>query len=147
MQGTALAPKEDGDGRGGEGQGGTDARRQARARIRGNTGGAAREWYCDALGPLEPYTFGNSVVLRPGGVRLMLTEEDGGGGRIQGRHLGACPISTRPSRRWRRAVWCSPMRRNRIHCHDECTEEWMAFFEDNEGRLLALSLMTQSPVH
>lgn len=30
---------------------------------------------------------------------------------------------------------------HRIHRHEDGTEEWMAFFEDNDGR--ALALMTQ----
>ena len=41
---------------------------------------AAREWYRDALGLAELYTFGNLAFFDLGGVRLMLTEEEGGGG-------------------------------------------------------------------
>jgi hypothetical protein len=33
-----------------------------------------------------------------------------------------------------------------IHRHEDGTEEWMAFFEDNEGRPLALMTQVRSAV-
>jgi predicted enzyme related to lactoylglutathione lyase len=33
-----------------------------------------------------------------------------------------------------------------IHRHEDGTEEWMAFFEDNEGRPLALMTQTRTEV-
>jgi hypothetical protein len=33
-----------------------------------------------------------------------------------------------------------------IHRHDDGTEEWMAFFNDNEGRPLALMTQARTPV-
>ena len=47
------------------------------ARTTRNTA-AAREWYRDALGLPELYTFGNLSFFDLGGVRLMLTEHEGG---------------------------------------------------------------------
>jgi methylmalonyl-CoA/ethylmalonyl-CoA epimerase len=33
-----------------------------------------------------------------------------------------------------------------VHRHEDGTEEWMAFFEDDEGRPLALSAQVQTMV-
>src|SRR6187551_3996738 len=49
------------------------------ARTTRNTA-AARDWYRDVLGLPELYTFGNLSFFDLGGVRLMLTEEEGGAG-------------------------------------------------------------------
>jgi DNA-binding CsgD family transcriptional regulator/catechol 2,3-dioxygenase-like lactoylglutathione lyase family enzyme len=47
------------------------------ARTTGNAA-AAREWYRDVLGLPELYSFGNLSFFDLGGVRLMLTEHEGG---------------------------------------------------------------------
>jgi DNA-binding CsgD family transcriptional regulator/catechol 2,3-dioxygenase-like lactoylglutathione lyase family enzyme len=102
---------------------------------------AARAWYRDVLGLPELYTFGNLSFFDLGGVRLMLTEEEGGGGaesllylRVPDIHAAKQAMETRGVR-----FTHAP---HLIHRHDDGTEEWMAFFEDNEGRPLAL--MTQA---
>jgi DNA-binding CsgD family transcriptional regulator/catechol 2,3-dioxygenase-like lactoylglutathione lyase family enzyme len=101
---------------------------------------AAREWYRDALGLPELYTFGNLSFFDLGGVRLMLTEEEGGGAesllylRVPDIHAAKEAMEGRGVR-----FTHAP---HLIHRHDDGTEEWMAFFEDNEGRPLAL--MTQA---
>ena len=109
------------------------------ARTTRNTA-AARDWYRDVLGLSELYTFGNLSFFDLGGVRLMLTEEEGGGSesllylRVPDIHAARDAMEARGVR-----FTHAP---HLIHRHDDGTEEWMAFFEDNEGRPLAL--MTQA---
>ena len=108
------------------------------ARTTRNTA-AARAWYRDALGLPELYTFGNLSFFDLGGVRLMLTEEEGAGSesllylRVPDIHAAKAAMEARGVK-----FTHAP---HLIHRHEDGTEEWMAFFEDNEGR--ALALMTQ----
>jgi DNA-binding CsgD family transcriptional regulator/catechol 2,3-dioxygenase-like lactoylglutathione lyase family enzyme len=110
------------------------------ARTTRNTA-AAREWYRDALGLPELYTFGNLSFFDLGGVRLMLTEEEGGGGAESLLYLRVPDIHASKEAMEARGVRFTHAP-HLIHRHDDGTEEWMAFFEDNEGRPLAL--MTQA---
>lgn len=114
------------------------------ARTTRNTA-AAREWYRDVLGLPELYTFGNLSFFDLGGVRLMLTEEDSGGRpesllylRVPDIHAAQQAMETRGVR-----FTHAP---HLIHRHDDGTEEWMAFFEDNEGRPLALMTQVRNAV-
>ncbi len=110
------------------------------ARTTRNTA-AAREWYRDALGLPELYTFGNLSLFDVGGVRLMLTEEEGSGGAESILYLRVPDIHAAKEAMEARGVAFTHAP-HLIHRHDDGTEEWMAFFEDNEGRPLAL--MTQA---
>ena len=110
------------------------------ARTTRNTA-AAREWYREALGLPELYTFGNLSFFDLGGVRLMLTEEEGGGGPESLLYLRVPDIHAAKQAMEARGVRFTHAP-HLIHRHDDGTEEWMAFFEDNEGRPLAL--MTQA---
>ena len=109
------------------------------ARTTRNTA-SARAWYRDALGLPELYTFGNLSFFDLGGVRLMLTEEEGAGSesilylRVPDIHAAKAALEARGV-----TFTHAP---HLIHRHEDGTEEWMAFFEDNEGRPLAL--MTQA---
>ena len=109
------------------------------ARTTRNTA-AARDWYRDVLGLPELYTFGNLAFFDLGGVRLMLTEEDGGGGPESLLYLRVPDIHAAKDAMEARGVKFTHAP-HLIHRHEDGTEEWMAFFEDNEGRPLAL--MTQ----
>lgn len=100
----------------------------------------ARDWYRDVLGLPELYSFGNLAFFDLGGVRLMLTEEDGGGAAESLLYLRVPDIHLAKERLERRGVAFTHAP-HLIHRHADGTEEWMAFFEDNEGRPLAL--MTQ----
>ena len=101
---------------------------------------AACTWYRDVLGLPELYTFGNLSFFDLGGVRLMLTQEEGSGAesllylRVPDIHAAKHAMEARGV-----TFTHAP---HLIHRHDDGTEEWMAFFEDNEGRPLAL--MTQA---
>ena len=101
---------------------------------------AAREWYRDVLGLPELYTFGNLSFFDLGGVRLMLTEGEGGGAAESLLYLRVPEIHAAKEAMEARGVRFTHAP-HLIHRHDDGTEEWMAFFEDNEGRPLAL--MTQ----
>lgn len=97
---------------------------------------AARAWYADTLGLSHLYSFGNLAFFDCGGLRLFLSEGDGGASDsilyfrvddIRSAHAG---LSARGIE-----FTHAP---HLIHTHADGTEEWMAFFSDNEGRPLAL---------
>lgn len=115
------------------------------ARTTRNTA-AAREWYRDTLGLPELYTFGNLSFFDLGGVRLMLTEEEGGGGAESLLYLRVPDIHAARETMEARGVRFTHAP-HLIHRHDDGTEEWMAFFEDNEGRPLALMTQARTTVH
>jgi DNA-binding CsgD family transcriptional regulator/catechol 2,3-dioxygenase-like lactoylglutathione lyase family enzyme len=106
----------------------------------------SRAWYRDALGLPELYAFPGLAFFDLGGVRLMLTEEDGGGApsesilylRVPDVHAAKDELESRGVR-----FTHAP---HMIHRHEDGTEEWMAFFEDDEGRPLALMTQVRSEV-
>lgn len=97
---------------------------------------AARAWYGDVLGLPHLYSFGNLAFYDCGGVRLFLSEGDGPVSesiiyfRVADIHAACDDLATRGI-----TFTHAP---HRIHTHEDGTEEWMAFFSDNEGRPLAL---------
>ena len=97
-------------------------------------------WYRDTLGLPELYSFGNLAFFDLGGVRLMLTEEDGDLVSESILYLRVPDIHASKAELEERGVKFinAP---HLIHRHEDGTEEWMAAFEDNEGR--TLQLMTQ----
>lgn len=106
---------------------------------------AAREWYRDVLGLPELYTFGKLSFFDLGGVRLMLTEEEGGGGSESLLYLRVPDIHGAREAMEGRGVRFTHAP-HLVHRHDDGTEEWMAFFEDNEGRPLALMMQARAEV-
>jgi DNA-binding CsgD family transcriptional regulator/catechol 2,3-dioxygenase-like lactoylglutathione lyase family enzyme len=98
--------------------------------------GAAERWYRDVLGLPHLYTFGNLAFFDMGGVRLFL--EQGAGHpsqsvlyfRVDDIHGAYADLQTRGV-----TVTSAP---HLIYRHADGMEEWMAFFEDNEGRPLAI---------
>jgi len=102
-------------------------------------------WYRDALGLPELYSFGNLAFFDLGGVRLMLTEEEGELAsesilylRVPDIHAAKAELETRGVK-----FMNAP---HLIHRHEDGTEEWMAAFEDNEGRPLQLMTQVRSEV-
>jgi catechol 2,3-dioxygenase-like lactoylglutathione lyase family enzyme len=97
---------------------------------------AARSWYADTLGLRHLYSFGNLAFFDCGGLRLFLSEGEGGASdsilyfRIDNIHAALAALSSRGIE-----FTHAP---HLIHTHADGTEEWMAFFKDNEGRALAL---------
>lgn len=97
---------------------------------------AAERFYKEVVGLPHLYTYGNLAFFDCGGVRLFLSEGDGEDGasilyfRTSDIHAGATDLAARGAE-----ITHAP---HMIHKHEDGTEEWMAFFKDNEGRPLAL---------
>ncbi len=93
---------------------------------------AARAWYGDTLGLSHLYSFGNLAFFDCGGVRLFLSECDGGASDsivyFQVEDVRAA--HTKLAERGVDFTHAPHM----IHRHVDGTEEWMAFFKDNEDR-------------
>ena len=98
--------------------------------------GAAERWYADVLGLPHLYTFGNLAFFDMGGVRLFLEAEDGPRSdavlyfRVPDIHSAHATLAAKGI-----GFISAP---HMIHRHADGVEEWMAFFEDNEGRPLAI---------
>ena len=99
-------------------------------------------WYRDALGLPELYSFGNLAFYDLGGVRLMLTEEEGELASESILYLRVPDIHASKAQLEARGVKFinAP---HLIHRHEDGTEEWMAAFEDNEGRPLQLMMQVR----
>jgi extradiol dioxygenase family protein/DNA-binding CsgD family transcriptional regulator len=97
---------------------------------------AARRWYGEVLGLPHLYSFGNLAFFDCGGVRLFLSEGDGGDAasilyfRVDDIHAMQRTLEARGV-----AFHDAP---HLIHRHADGTEEWMTFFKDPEDRPLAL---------
>ncbi len=97
--------------------------------------GAASKFYGEVLGLPHLYTFGTLAFFDCGGVRLFLSQGEGSADSIlyfRVPHIHAA--HTALSGRGVTFVNAPHM----IHKHADGTEEWMAFFNDNEGRPLAI---------
>jgi DNA-binding CsgD family transcriptional regulator/catechol 2,3-dioxygenase-like lactoylglutathione lyase family enzyme len=101
---------------------------------------AARRWYGEVLGLKHLYSFGEMAFYDCGGTRLLLSQDGGAGGdsilyfRVADIHAAHAELAARGI-----AFLNAP---HMIHRHPDGTEEWMAFFKDNEDRPLAI--MAQS---
>jgi len=96
-------------------------------------------WYRDVLGLPHLFTYGTMAFFDCHGTRLYLSQGDGGTG------------STGDSILYFRTDNIQAMHRrlsehgvtfkgapHMVHRHDNGVEEWMAFFEDPDGKILAL---------
>ena len=98
---------------------------------------AARTWYESVLGLKHLYSFGDLAFFDCGGVRLMLgpgEKEDAGHSILYFRVPDIRAAHATLTAKGVSFVNAPHM----IHRHDDGTEEWMAFFSDNEGRTLAI---------
>ena len=104
--------------------------------------GAAEAWYRDVLRLPHLYTFGNLAFFDCGGTRLFLSEGEGTGGdsvlyfRVPDIHAAHATLAERGA-----AFIQAP---HMIHRHEDGTEEWMAFFNDPDGRPLAIMAQVHS---
>jgi DNA-binding CsgD family transcriptional regulator/catechol 2,3-dioxygenase-like lactoylglutathione lyase family enzyme len=96
----------------------------------------ASKFYGEVLGLAHLFTFGNLAFFDCDGTRLFLTQGDGGPAesilyfRVPDIHAAHASLAERG------AVFVNAP--HMIHKHADGTEEWMAFFNDNEGRPLAI---------
>jgi DNA-binding CsgD family transcriptional regulator/catechol 2,3-dioxygenase-like lactoylglutathione lyase family enzyme len=97
----------------------------------------SEKWYREVLGLPHLYTFGTLAFFDCGGTRLMLAAEKGGAAKESILYLRVPDIAAAHERLAARGVKFthSP---HMIHRHADGTEEWMAFFEDPDGRPLAV---------
>jgi catechol 2,3-dioxygenase-like lactoylglutathione lyase family enzyme len=93
-------------------------------------------WYRDVLGLPHLYTFGKLAFFDCGGTRLMLSGE--GGAKPESiLYLRVADIAAAHAELTSRGVKFTHAP-HMIHRHADGTEEWMAFFEDPDGRPLAI---------
>jgi DNA-binding CsgD family transcriptional regulator/catechol 2,3-dioxygenase-like lactoylglutathione lyase family enzyme len=97
---------------------------------------AARLWYGETLGLQHLYSFGNLAFFDCGGVRLFLSEGDGGPAESI-LYFRVPDVRTAHAQLLAKGVEFTHAP-HMIHRHADGTEEWMAFFKDNEGRPLAV---------
>lgn len=97
---------------------------------------AAQQWYGQVLGLTHLYTFGTLAFFDCDGVRLMLAQGSGEPAdsilyfRVRGIHAVCEALQARGVE-----FATAP---HLIHTHADGSEEWMAFFKDNEGRPLGV---------
>jgi catechol 2,3-dioxygenase-like lactoylglutathione lyase family enzyme len=97
----------------------------------------AQAWYAEVLGLKHLYTFGTLAFFDCDGVRLFLSEGEAGGAAESMLYFRVADIHAAHDELVRRGVGFlgAP---HRIHRHADGTEEWLAPFQDNEGRPLAI---------
>jgi catechol 2,3-dioxygenase-like lactoylglutathione lyase family enzyme len=106
---------------------------------------ASRAWYRDVLGLPELYAFPGLAFFDLGGVRLMLSDEAGAIAPESILYLRVPDLHAQRERLEGRGVSFTHAP-HMIHRHEDGTEEWLAFFEDDEGRPLALLTQVKSVV-
>ncbi|MET7276967.1 VOC family protein [Kribbella sp. NPDC005582] len=94
-------------------------------------------FYGGVLGLPHLYTFGELAFFDCGGTRLFLTATGGAGADVPIVYFQVDDIQAAYGELRQRGVeFTDPPRV--IHTHDDGVEEWMAFFPDPDGHLLAL---------
>jgi DNA-binding CsgD family transcriptional regulator/catechol 2,3-dioxygenase-like lactoylglutathione lyase family enzyme len=103
----------------------------------------SEKWYREVLGLPHLYTFGSLAFFDLGGTRLMLSQE-GGAAKESVLYLKVPDIGAAHAALVSRGLKFTHAP-HMIHRHADGTEEWMAFFEDPDGRPMAL--MSQRTQH
>lgn len=103
---------------------------------------AAMAWYRDVLGLPLLYSFEGMAFFDLGGTRLYL-QQDPAAGAESILYFQVGDIDTAHAALTQRGVAFTQGPRC-IHRHADGTEEWLAFFEDLEGRPLALIAQKRS---
>ena len=103
---------------------------------------AATAFFRDVVALPHLYTFGNMAFFDCGGVRLLLSAGDGGAAsllylRVADIHAAQTELQARGAQ-----FISAP---HMIHRHADGSEEWMAFFKDNEQRPLAIMSQVRAP--
>ena len=98
---------------------------------------ASVAWYRDVLGLAHLYTFGDLAFFDCGGLRLYLQQRAQPSPDESVLYFQVPDIvAAHRELNARGAVFLAAP--HRIHTHADGTEEWMAFFNDPEGRPLAI---------
>ena len=97
---------------------------------------AARAWYGDVLGLPHLYSFGDLAFFDCGGVRLFLSQGDKPAAESI-LYFQVADVRSAHDALAARGVRFTHAP-HMIHRHANGQEEWMAFFDDNEGRPLAI---------
>ena len=97
----------------------------------------AQGWYGDVLGLKHLYTFGKLAFFDLGGTRLFLTQEEKLPAAESILYLRVADIESAHEALKARGVEFTGAP-HMIHKHADGMEEWMAFFNDPEGRPLAI---------
>ena len=105
----------------------------------------AEAWYGGVLGLKHLYTFGKLAFYDCGGTRLFLSAEQDAPTQESVLYLRVDDIVAAHEALAGRGVEFTSAP-HMIYRHADGTEEWMAFFEDNEGRPLALMTQVRSEV-
>jgi DNA-binding CsgD family transcriptional regulator/catechol 2,3-dioxygenase-like lactoylglutathione lyase family enzyme len=95
----------------------------------------ARQWYGEVLGLKHLYSFGDLAFFDCGGTRLYLQQGEAGPESIL--YFRVSDIRAAHQMLSARGVVFAGAP-HMIHRHDDGTEEWMAFFNDPDGRPLAM---------
>lgn len=98
---------------------------------------ASEKWYRDILGLTHLYTFGTLVFFDIGGTRLMLSQQAEGAAKESILYLKVTDIVAAHAQLQARGVTFTHAP-HLIHKHADGREEWLAFFEDPDGRPMAL---------
>jgi DNA-binding CsgD family transcriptional regulator/catechol-2,3-dioxygenase len=98
---------------------------------------ASEKWYREVLGLPHLYTFGTLAFFDCGGTRLMLSQEGAGAAKESILYLRTADIAGAHAALVARGVKFTHAP-HMIHRHADGTEEWMAFFEDPDGRPMAI---------
>ena len=104
---------------------------------------ASRQWYGETLGLPHLYSFGDLAFFDCGGMRLFLSQDDSEEQSESILYFRVADIRTAHAGLAARGIDFinAP---HMIHRHDDGTEEWMAFFKDNDGRPLAIMSQVKS---
>ena len=95
----------------------------------------ARHWYGEVLGLAHLYSFGDLAFFDCGGTRLFLSQGEGDGESIL--YFRVPDIRAAHTALAAKGIEFLQAP-HRIHRHEDGTEEWMAFFKDNDGRPLGI---------
>ena len=98
---------------------------------------ASEKWYREVLVLPHLYTFGTLAFFDCGGTRLMLAQEKSGAVKESVLYLRVADIAAAHDELRQRGAKFTHAP-HMIHRHTDGTEEWMAFFEDPDGRPLAI---------
>ena len=103
---------------------------------------AATAFFRDVVGLRHLYTFGKLAFFDCAGVRLFLSEGEGTAASILYFRVAAIHAAHAELEKRGAHFVSAP---HLIHRHADGTEEWMAFFNDNEQRPLAIMAQVPSP--